>query len=536
MTNNLTFNDETDLHNEKISSIDEILQVGDENPQKNEKSTNPIPDVSGDEEEFEDPAQTITKHTLVTSPWTRLGVIGITFGLGFLVVFLFLNGVFNNNSNVQKENKVNTALANDNQEPSPNGKDGDVYAQLALNKQEDELSSLNKRQIRQHEETGTQNKDNQTKLINKTPPNTRPPERTINRSRRIEVPYSQSRISVPQNPPPPRSFFNAQIQRPKTIQTQALDPIAELNRLRNLGSFGNIVYASADITNSESPSDTDADTQTQESESQQTTEESLFTTEDEDTVKQNNSIEKITPRWSSPKSISKVANNYLPQENQILQGRRTQYLVVGQFASGVLVTPLVKQQSNTRANQDDGKRYVAKLTQDLYDNYGEVAIPSGTLLALEFLSVDGASYAQVEVRSIIKDNTEYPIKSGAISVLGNGGNPLIARQFKNKSREIAQYDLTVGLVSALGKVGEVINQPDTEEEFSDDFEGRTRRRTSGNRRNIPGALLEGGFGKLSQIIGSRAQTSTQEILNRPNVWFLPQNTKVTFLVNRTLEL
>jgi hypothetical protein len=91
-------------------------------------------------------------------------------------------------------------------------------------------------------------------------------------------------------------------------------------------------------------------------------------------------------------------------------------------------------------------------------------------------------------------------------------------------------------VSALGKVGEIINQPDNEEEIEDEFTGRIRRRRSGNRRNVTGALLEGFFGQVSQNVSQRNQQATQEINSRPNAWFIPQGTKVTFNVNRSLEL
>ncbi|YAF98338.1 MAG: hypothetical protein AB3A66_12075 [Nodularia sp. CChRGM 3473] len=60
----------------------------------------------------------------------------------------------------------------------------------------------------------------------------------------------------------------------------------------------------------------------------------------------------------------------LPQEAQIINERRSRYLVVGEFASGTLITPLVKEQSTDRNNQQNegGNRYIARLTEDLKDN------------------------------------------------------------------------------------------------------------------------------------------------------------------------
>ena len=208
------------------------------------------------------------------------------------------------------------------------------------------------------------------------------------------------------------------------------------------------------------------------------------------------------------------------------------------------MTPVIKEQQseNTRFQQqqetpDDGKRYVARLTADLHDNYGKVAIHKGTLLALVALQVDGGSYATVQVTSIIKDNTEYPISSGAISVLGQGGKPLIAKQFQNKGGSIARYDLTVGLVGGLSQVGTILNQSDSSTSSVNSATGTfSSSTTSNSQRNIGGAFLQGAFGKLNDIIGKRAEQSTQEIAARPNVWYIPQGTKVTFIVNRSLEL
>ncbi|WP_257236556.1 TrbI/VirB10 family protein [Nostoc sp. 'Peltigera malacea cyanobiont' DB3992] len=217
-------------------------------------------------------------------------------------------------------------------------------------------------------------------------------------------------------------------------------------------------------------------------------------------------------------------------------------MTVGTFASGVLVTSLVQAtvnnsvQTQAQTPTSNNTRSVARLQEDLRDNYGQVAIPSGTMFAVELGSVDGGSYAVASVRGIIKDNTEYPISAGAICVTGEGGRPLIAQRFQDRGGEIARNDLFGGAVSALLKVGEIMNQPDSEEEISDEFTGRIRRRSSGNQRNLTGALVEGFFGNISQNLSQRNQRATQEITSRPNIWFIPQGTKVTFNVNRSLEL
>jgi Bacterial conjugation TrbI-like protein len=510
-------------------TIDQILRFSEDtnDGQRREKPNRE------DSEEF----PSITKHTVTTSPWSRLGIIAIPFGLGFLVIFYFLNGIFNPGRSPEaitaKADKTSPALEKVEQQ------DGDVYAKLALNKQEDELNKINQSK----QEVKVNNKPVSVAASPSTP-TARPVAQTQSPSpRRYYVPSrTNSTISSP-----PRNQILPRISNPvRTVTPKTETPtdvIAEFNRLRSLGSYGKIAYTptsnnqqiSTEATSFQTPSTTRIQLQPPNS---------AYTTQQTRPNFSNSTpteIEKIRPRWSAnSKSDKQIADaNYLPQENQILQQRKTRYLVVGEFANGILVTSVVKQQSENRfqqqQNPDDSKRYVARLTADLHDNYGNVAIHKGTLLAVEPLQVNGGSYVSVQVTSIIKDNTEYPISSGAISVLGEGGKPLLAKQFQDKKG--GGSDLTVGLVSGLGQVGTILNQSDSTSSVVNSATGTfSSSTTSNSQRNIGGAFLQGAFGKLSDIITRRAEASNQQITPRPNVWYIPQGTKITFLVNRSLEL
>ncbi|RCJ40909.1 hypothetical protein A6770_37030 [Nostoc minutum NIES-26] len=510
------------------SDIDNLLAIDNDKDLKRGS----VPEENIEELELNS-SPVLTKHTVVTSPWSRLGIIAVPFGLSFLAIFWLLNGIFN----PAQQSIKTTKQPQDSSEAVEKAeqKDGDVYALLALDQQEEELSKINNNKTQKPQ---VDPKTNKTQNIASTPTQKAP--RLVQRYNQPETLKTTSRVS--RSKEPPRSFVTARASNPTSSITsttrvqKALDPTAEFNRLRNIGSYGLIAYADSSVGESTMP-DPALTTSSQQVEPKSSdsadNSESTQTTSTEATEK---SIEKIRPWWQS-----QSVNNYLSQEDQIIQEQQTRYLTVGEFASGVLITPVVKQQADTRNQSqqtDDGKRFVAKLTQDLRDNYGNVAIASGSLLAVEVVSIDGSNYAQVQVTSIIKDKTEYPISSGAMTVQGSGGKPLIAKKFQNKGGEIAQYDLTVGLVGGLAKVGEVINQPDVQQSiqngFGDGFSSNTT--IQNNRRNIGGAFLNGAFGKLGDIVSRRAERSTQEILARPNVWFIPQGTKVTFIVNRTLEL
>ncbi|MBD0302684.1 MAG: hypothetical protein ICV85_11050 [Tolypothrix sp. T3-bin4] len=508
-----------------VSTIEDLLEINDANKTNGNKAPEP------------ESLLVATKHTIVTSPWSRLAIIAVPFGVGFLAIFLMLNGVFNPAPAPKIGQKPGETITATEQTQDDEG-DGDARAKLALSDQEDELGRINKNKFDQLAPVPVS--VNQ-KVVPSNPPSLQPAPRTVQNTQPRRVTQTAPQPIRNYTQPPTRTSFSP---RPsisaRTLTPQ--DPLEQLNKLRSIGSYGKIAYTETSTSKQSSLDPYLAQAQAIQNQPNEQTDTNNF---DQTTPQSSSeSIEKIRPRWQATSKVNKItlANNYLPQESQILQGKQTRYLTVGTFASGVIVTPLVQTtvnnsgQTQTQTLTSNNTRSVALLQEDLRDNYGQVAIPSGTMFAVELASVDGGSYAYASVRGMIKDNTEYPISAGAISVTGVGGRPLIARKFQDRGGEIARNDLFGGAVSALGKVGEIMNQPDSEEEILDESTGRIRTRSSGNQRNITGALMSGFFGQVSQNLSQRNQRATQEITSRPNIWFIPQGTKVTFNVNRSLEL
>ncbi|BAY42073.1 hypothetical protein NIES2111_64690 (plasmid) [Nostoc sp. NIES-2111] len=492
------------------ATLEDLLHIDDANKSNGNKASEP------------ETLLVTTKHTLVTSPWSRLAIITIPFAVGFFTIFWMLNGVFNPptpQKTVQKEEEpTTTEQAQQNEEG-----DGDARAKLALSDQQAELNKINKEQP-------TPVKVEETPLVvPSTPPSPRPAPRPVQNPSPRPAPQPIRTYT-----PPTRTSFTPRPSISAPGETP-LDPLEQLNKLRTIGSYGKIAYAQSSTSDNSSldpaqnlPNQPDEQTDF----NNVSNDTNLQTTPPPST----DSIEKIRPRWQV-EALTK-SDKYLDQERQILEGKQTRYLTVGTSASGVIVTPLVQATVNNsgQTQTPNNTRSVVRLKEDLRDNYGQVAIQAGTLLAVELASVDGGVSAIAHVRAIIKDNTEYPISTGAISLSGEGGRPLIAKKLQDRGGEIARNDLFGGAVSALGKVGEIINQPDSEEEIEDEFTGRIRRRSSGNRHNVTGALLEGFFGQVSQNVSQRNQRATQEISSRPNAWYIAAGTKVTITVNRSLEL
>lgn len=612
----LRLEDESEDKNNKVNSL---LKIDDNDEEELEGKNNF--DGEGDDREIaeveEDPVTVQTKHSIIDSPFSRLGVVGGAFGAGFLMVFFMLNGVFNNQNIVKKES-IKTAESKEEKSVFKEEKDGNVYAKLALAKQQEELEKINKLKSEKPEKP-KQEVVTQTPLpaATPTPPTPAAPRQVVRYSeppppvrRRIRTtpveppaPVRQVRTTprIVRPSPPVASQIprqqtlpqSPQIRQQSVVASEPLkDPIAEIERLRGMGSVGRVEYASATFANSTSiisrrTTEGDGDNQestpriklrTRTSPNVDPSVSPSIPTDDG-----NNGIEELKPKWDVPQTAVAVSNkqsdtsadqntvlyvssvvestqnpsqvdpdlttplstqtpiayDYSPEEAQIIEGKQPQYLVVGSFVKATLVTPLVWSESTTTNSNKLKTRFVARLEEPLLTNTEEIGLQTGTLVAVEITYVDGASRAFAEVTAIMKDQTEYPVPSGAITVAGDGGNPLIAKKFHDKGGEIARYDMTVGVMGGLAKVGEIINQPDVEDEIEDELpNGTIRRRTRKNnsRRSWQGAFLEGAFGELTDVVGKRAERSTSEIMSRANIWTVPKDTPIVLKVDRSLKL
>ena len=116
--------------------------------------------------------------------------------------------------------------------------------------------------------------------------------------------------------------------------------------------------------------------------------------------------------------------------------------------------------------------------------------------------------------------------------------PLISQGMFDPGDEIAKQDGLISTLSALGRIGEVLNEPDEEVTIDTGSDGRivTSERTSRENKSIFGAALEGFFQPLSETLRDRSQQQIQEQLNRPQVYVIEKGTPVSVYVNRFVEV
>jgi hypothetical protein len=122
---------------------------------------------------------------------------------------------------------------------------------------------------------------------------------------------------------------------------------------------------------------------------------------------------------------------------------------------------------------------------------------------------------------------------GTVLIRGVEGSALVAEKLHDSGGAIAGQDLLVGALSALGRVGEIINQPESQTVTT----GRGFSQTSTQSNpSVLAAVLEGAFATTAERLSSRSDTMIEEMLQRPNVFVLAGETEVSVVVNSLFRI
>ena len=217
------------------------------------------------------------------------------------------------------------------------------------------------------------------------------------------------------------------------------------------------------------------------------------------------------------------------------QGTAKVQIAFGTTAGGTVFTPFIWDAANNTANSQF-HRFAVSLTEDLMATDGTVALPAGTVLVAEATSVnpDNLLVQASAIAIITSDNQgtvrQQPIEPGLILIQGTNHQPLVARRQSNHEGKILQQDLTIGILSGLGKVGEVLTEPEQSTTFNGAF-GTTTTTTRSRDPEIWSAVLDGVFNPLAKRMSDRSQQEINELLRRPTVAAIPVGTSVSVISN-----
>ena len=229
---------------------------------------------------------------------------------------------------------------------------------------------------------------------------------------------------------------------------------------------------------------------------------------------------------------------YAADEAAILSGipRSITTISAGSRAAATLSTPIVWDQDLDSDQQP--QRFGLQLSQPLIAVDGSEALPAGTQMVAQVNTVSDSGFVQLLVQAVIvptaKGNQIIVIPPGAISIQGSGGNPLMAENYHNNNGRVRRLNTQIGIIGALGKVGELLNRASNTSTVSSPYISSTS--VSNGQTNILGGLLEGGFGALQQQVTQQDQQEVENILSRPNVWYVPAGQSLQIFADSSFEV
>ena len=213
--------------------------------------------------------------------------------------------------------------------------------------------------------------------------------------------------------------------------------------------------------------------------------------------------------------------------------------VPGLFYDGPLTVPMGSSAEATVVSPiswiGEGDQFILQTSEDIFSRSEQVAIPEGSLIVVQPVSVDeGSGLAELAAVGIELNGEMIPINYQKIAIRGKGGNPLIAERYGNIGRDIASNDIEQFFVGALANVGTVLNRPNSQVITNGTFGSSSN--TEFGDRNILGAILEGGAEDLSERMAERNEERLNEIRSRGVIYYLPEGKEVQFYVNSEFQL
>jgi hypothetical protein len=194
-----------------------------------------------------------------------------------------------------------------------------------------------------------------------------------------------------------------------------------------------------------------------------------------------------------------------------------------------------------------------KLTQPLKASDGSIALPTDTQLFTRIRSISDKGLVDLEVFKVVaKQNgkdVDESISQDAFTVRGRKSKPLVADLYKGSGGSHFANDTQLFLLGGAGKVGEILNQPNTKVVS---LPTTTTTNTNGTQstsvststaiqtdpqRNVLAALVDGG-GKnaVTEMQRRIQQNNSRTLQDRSNIWYIPAGKEVEIFVNQEVNL
>ena len=564
---------ESHSDHDKELSLDDIAAMVDYRPVNQQVTSQPIPtenqsDTGEDESEGEstldlDLSTTKTERRLHENPLAKLGVISGVMGVLFFGIGYFL--VSTSNFGQRESAEVAEPI------PAQETLSPEAAALAAREKELGELKTANALgnqsqalEYQQRQEStlssrprAAQSSEDSTQSDEQSPP---PSPSTVRPVSEVQSRPVSTTIARPTPRPAPSPARLAQPIRPASVPTTpiplptelprtgaseapAIDPQARWAELVALGSYGSINYQSSAV---QQPNP-NADVEELETEgvitasyepvavfvSNEKTDEDLLV--EESRKERAVSIENLV----SSESAGLTEDQQMQSDIDALLGTREiafeenlYQAIPGERTSGQLLTPVVYSEGAGVSQE-----VILELTEDLTSG-NQVALGAGTQIVAVVSSVDTSGLVTLQVESVIlpadSAYTDISLDPNSLQIRGASGEPLMASAYKGDEQEMRNLELDAALIGALGGIGRVLTQPDSESTAIGPSGSIFT--TSNGSPNIIGGILDGAAQAVIAPRQERLRQEAAEISQRPNVWYIPAGEDIEVLIADTFVL
>lgn len=552
---NVNTNDETPAKSEFELKIDEDI------PASVEALGTPVNDMLLDASDRVAPSTIGLEKPMWRHPFPR--ALLVLFGVGVLgiVISQLTQG---NYPSAEKAPPSSVSTPTPTSSPSSVGSEnGELQSRLATVRLNMKLQNIKEKRVASNKATQSMPVTNKPKLDRASQPSTV----TTTEPRQVVIYRTAPTKSNPPQVQPQRTWGK---QQSKPEPKQIIDPQKEWLAAANIGSYGQVSNSNTTSADSETSVETTANAYETQSPSEPNISEpsggiglapervrnsrSNKVPSPSSHVAGNNSIVREDNKGEGTLFLSTSPSNKLasnrttyPQQADVQpstvnnkttffgpteQGlKKAHSLVIGTKAKARLQTPIAWSGEVRNLNH----HFLVELSEPLKGSDGSVLIPIGAYLVARVSNFDSGGIIQmsaVSYLSTLRDRTiERPLPQGAILILGKGGRPLQAKLTRNNH---SFGNVGTVLLSGADAATSLVNQATSQSYLGNG--GSFSTTTTSPNPNYVARFGQGVASELLQQIQQRNQRARQQSESQPNVYILPQNTKVQVFVNDSVSL
>ena len=203
----------------------------------------------------------------------------------------------------------------------------------------------------------------------------------------------------------------------------------------------------------------------------------------------------------------------------------------GSRAAAKLTTPIFWAQD--LENDAQPQRVGLELSEPLLGFDGGEALPVGSQMVAQVDVISSSGLVQLSITAVVIPKAggfeEIPLPANAFIIEGGDGNPLLASERTGNSSEIRGAEIQLGVIGALGNVGELLNRPDSSTTITTATSSVSA--VDNGSVNVVAGLAEGVSDAILDSRQDRLEDQIDRITDRSRIWYVGEGTELQIFVN-----